>query len=78
QFVLVDRERFQNVQSPFNGPDAIAAAGAHAKPFKTLCVPCVPCVSVCPPDGQDYHFMDNFKVGHDCDSHLFKPRRRFS
>jgi hypothetical protein len=37
QFVLVDRERFQNVQSPFNGPDAISTAGTHENPSK----PCV-------------------------------------
>jgi hypothetical protein len=42
QFVLVDRERFQNVQSPFNGPDAIAAAGAHAKTLQNLaCAVCI-------------------------------------
>jgi hypothetical protein len=36
QFVLVDRERFQNVQSSFHGPDAIAAVGAHAKTLQNL------------------------------------------
>lgn len=41
QFMVVDRERFQNVQSPLNGPDAFAAVDAHAQTFQN------PVVRVC-------------------------------